>query len=30
VASTAMFGIKAVLDGRVGEVVSLLHDNFLK
>jgi len=30
VASTAMFGIKAVLDGRTGEVVSLLRDNFLK
>ncbi|MFZ0468314.1 MAG: thiamine pyrophosphate-dependent enzyme, partial [Thiogranum sp.] len=29
-ASTAMFGIKAVLDGRAGEVVSLLRDNFLK
>jgi len=30
VAPTAMFGIKAVLDGRAGEVVSLLRDNFLK
>ncbi len=30
VASTAMFGVKAVLDGRAGEVVSLLRDNFLK
>jgi pyruvate dehydrogenase (quinone) len=30
VASTAMFGIKAVLDGRTDEVVSLLRDNFLK
>jgi pyruvate dehydrogenase (quinone) len=30
VASTAMFGIKAILDGRTGEVVSLLRDNFLK
>lgn len=30
VASTAMFGIKAVLDGRSREVVSLLKNNFLK
>ncbi len=30
VASTTMFGIKAVLDGRVREVVSLLRDNFLR
>jgi len=30
VASTAMFGIKAVLDGRAGELVSLLRDSFLK
>lgn len=30
VASTAMFGVKAVLDGRAGEVVSLLRDNFLR
>lgn len=30
VASTAMFGLKAVLDGRVKEVVSLLRNNFLK
>ena len=30
VASTALFGIKAVLDGRGKEVVSLLRDNFLK
>lgn len=30
VASTALFGIKAVLDGRTKEVVSLLKDNFLK
>ena len=30
VASTALFGVKAVLDGRVDEVVSLLRDNFLK
>lgn len=30
VASTAMFGMKAVLDGRAGEVVSLLRDNFLR
>jgi pyruvate dehydrogenase (quinone) len=30
VASTALFGLKAVLDGRGREVVSLLRDNFLK
>ncbi len=30
VASTALFGVKAVLDGRAGEVVSLLRDNFLR
>ncbi|MCB1474797.1 MAG: ubiquinone-dependent pyruvate dehydrogenase [Rhodobiaceae bacterium] len=30
VASTAMFGVKAVLDGRAREVVALLRDNFLK
>ena len=30
VASTTLFGIKAVLDGRVREVVSLLRDNFLR
>ncbi|WP_417308713.1 thiamine pyrophosphate-dependent enzyme [Devosia sp.] len=30
VASTAMFGVKAVLDGRTGEVVNLLKNNFLK
>lgn len=30
VASTAMFGIKAVLDGRSGEVVDLLRNNFLR
>ena len=30
VASTALFGLKAVLDGRGKEVVSLLRDNFLK
>ncbi|MGZ9811678.1 thiamine pyrophosphate-dependent enzyme [Pseudoroseicyclus sp. H15] len=30
VASTALFGIKGVLDGRVREVVSLLRDNFLR
>lgn len=30
VASTAMFGVKAVLDGRTKEVVSLLRDNFLR
>lgn len=30
VASTALFGIKAVFDGRMREVVSLLRDNFLR
>ncbi|KID12438.1 thiamine pyrophosphate-dependent enzyme [Ponticoccus alexandrii] len=30
VASTALFGIKAVLSGRTREVVSLLRDNFLR
>lgn len=30
VASTAMFGLKAVLNGRTDEVVSLLRDNFLR
>lgn len=30
VASTTMFGVKAVLDGRASEVVSLLRDNFLR
>ncbi len=30
VASTALFGVKAVLDGRAKEVVSLLRDNFLR
>jgi len=30
VASTSLFGVKAVLDGRVCEVVSLLRDNFLR
>ncbi len=30
VASTAMFGIKAVLDGNTKEVVALLRDNFLR
>ncbi|WP_144097906.1 thiamine pyrophosphate-dependent enzyme [Croceicoccus sediminis] len=30
VASTAMFGIKAVLDGRTREVVDLLRNNFLR
>lgn len=30
VASTAMFGVKAVLNGRASEVVSLLRDNFLR
>ncbi|MGO3406583.1 thiamine pyrophosphate-dependent enzyme [Marinomonas sp.] len=30
VASTAMFGLKAVLNGRSDEVVSLLRDNFLR
>jgi pyruvate dehydrogenase (quinone) len=30
VASTALFGLKAVLNGRTNEVVSLLRDNFIK
>jgi pyruvate dehydrogenase (quinone) len=30
VASTALFGIKAVLDGRGREVISLFRDNFLR
>lgn len=30
VVSTAMFGIKAVLNGRTDEVVSLLRDNFIR
>ena len=30
VASTALFGVKAILNGRAGEVVSLLRDNFLR
>lgn len=30
VASTALFGMKAVLDGRAKEVVSLIRDNFLR
>ncbi|ELW9443329.1 ubiquinone-dependent pyruvate dehydrogenase [Pluralibacter gergoviae] len=30
VASTALFGLKAVMNGRGSEVVSLLRDNFLK
>jgi pyruvate dehydrogenase (quinone) len=30
VASTALFGIKAVLDGRAREVVDLLRNNFLR
>ncbi len=30
VASTALFGVKAVLDGRVKEVVSLLRDNLVR
>ncbi|WP_095011793.1 thiamine pyrophosphate-dependent enzyme [Tsuneonella mangrovi] len=30
VASTALFGVKAVLSGRTKEVVSLLRDNFLR
>lgn len=30
VASTALFGLKAVLSGRAGEVVDLLKNNFLK
>ncbi|MDG6078062.1 ubiquinone-dependent pyruvate dehydrogenase [Erythrobacter litoralis] len=30
VAATALFGVKAVLDGRTGEVVDLLKNNFLR
>ena len=30
VASTALFGIRAVLDGRAREVISLLRNNFLR
>ena len=30
VAGTALFGVKAVLDGRTGEVVDLLRNNFLR
>jgi pyruvate dehydrogenase (quinone) len=30
IASTTLFGMKAVLDGRTKEVVALLRDNFLK
>lgn len=30
VASTAMFGVRAIFDGRTGEVVSLLRNNFLR
>ena len=30
VASTALFGVKAILNGRAGEVVSMLRDNFLR
>lgn len=30
VASTALFGVKAVLDGRSREVYHLLRDNFLR
>lgn len=30
VASTAMFGVRAIFDGRTGELVSLLRDNFLR
>ena len=30
IASTALFGVKAVMDGRVKEVISLLRDNFLR
>ena len=30
VASTALFGVKAVLNGRADEVVSLMRDNFLR
>lgn len=30
IASTALFGIKAVLDGRGKEVISLIRDNFIR
>ena len=30
VIGTTMFGMKAVLDGRAGEVVNLLRNNFLR
>jgi pyruvate dehydrogenase (quinone) len=30
VASTALFGIRAVLNGRMDEVKDLLKDNFLR
>jgi pyruvate dehydrogenase (quinone) len=30
VASTALFGMKAILDGRGSEVISLVRDNFLR
>ncbi|WP_310736617.1 thiamine pyrophosphate-dependent enzyme [Pseudoalteromonas sp. SR44-5] len=30
VASTALFGVKAVLNGRSDEVISLIRDNFIK
>ena len=30
VAGTALFGVKAVLDGRTREVVDLLKNNFLR
>jgi pyruvate dehydrogenase (quinone) len=30
VASTALFGVKAVLAGRASEVYHLLRDNFLR
>ena len=30
VAATALFGVKAVLDGRTREVVDLLRNNFLR
>ena len=30
IGSTALFGVKAVLDGRAKEVVSLVRDNFVR
>ena len=30
VASTALFGVKAVINGRANELIALLRDNFLR